>query len=77
MLDHAIVVALQMAEAAGAAAAGGMSFSVSVGDLLSIATTIVAVVSAYSRLSERLSVVETKLQPLWEDYVRRIHQTRE
>ena len=49
---------------------GGLRFTVTLGDLISIATTIIAVVAAYNRLSERLAILETKVGPLWETYMR-------
>lgn len=55
---------------------GGFSFSVSIGDLISVATSIVAVVTAYTRIAERIAVIEVKVGHLWDTAERRIEDRR-
>jgi len=43
-----------------------MQLSISLGDVLQIASTVIVVVAAYFRLRERLAIIETKLNVLWE-----------
>jgi len=65
----------QTTEAAGEVS-GFVNYSFSVGDLASMATSIIAAVAAYTRLTDRLKALEVKLDVLWDDYRRRSRLTR-
>lgn len=45
-----------------------MQFSVTLGDILNIAATVITVVAAYVRLSDRLIKVETQVEPMWHEH---------
>lgn len=71
-MDSGVLFALvqQSAEAAGKVS-GGINFDVSIGDLISVGTTIVGIVSMYTRLAERITRIETKVDAMWEPFVER------
>jgi uncharacterized protein YhdP len=48
-----------------------LDMSVSIGNVLSAATTVVAIVAAYIKVRERLAAIETMLGPLWREFERR------
>lgn len=77
-MDSAWLVALMQSttEAAGNVS-GAINYSISIGDLVTIATTVVSVVAAYTRLTDRLKSLEVKSDVLWDDYRRRSRHTRE
>ena len=64
-------VIVQETVAAAGNVSGIVNYSVSIGDLLTAATTIIAVVAAYTRLTDRLKSLEIKNDVLWDDYRRR------
>lgn len=71
-MDSGTVFALlQQASGDAGTVNGAINFSVSIGDLVSVATSIIAAVAAYTRLAERLTTIETKLGPMWEDWLSR------
>ncbi|NUR55170.1 MAG: hypothetical protein HOQ29_12035 [Acidobacteria bacterium] len=45
--------------------------TITLGNLIQIATFIIAIVMAYQKLRERLAVIETKLDPLWGKFIGR------
>jgi hypothetical protein len=45
--------------------------TITLGNLLQIAAWIVTIVIAYGKLAERLAVLETKLDPLWGQFIER------
>ena len=77
-MDSGFLLALmQSAPAAGGQVSGMINYSVSIGDILTASTTITAVVSAYARLISRIDVMDAKLAPLWDDFMRGIRRPRE
>lgn len=77
-MDSAWLVALmqQTTDTAGNVS-GFVNYSISIGDLITLAGSIIGVVGAYARLVSRLDVMGTKIEPMWEDFMRRIRRTRE
>ena len=63
---------LQSTAPAAGQVQGFVNYSVSLGDVATIVTSIVAAVSAYTRIAERLKAIEVKLDVLWVDYERRV-----
>lgn len=53
-----------------------MDLTITLGDLVSAAGPILAIVAAYMRISDRLTVVETRLGLVWDDYERRRRSVR-
>lgn len=49
----------------------GISLTVSLGDIISAAITIVGIVLAYAALKERISTLESKFDPMWRWWNRR------
>ncbi len=43
-----------------------MQLTITLGDVLQVAATIGALVVAYIRMSDRLTAIETKIDPIWE-----------
>lgn len=77
-MDSGGVIALiQETTKAAGDVRGVMSYSISIGDLMQIAATIITVMAAYTRQIERLKGIETKLDVLWDDYRRRSRHARE
>lgn len=77
-MDIGTLLALaQQATPADGNVSGVINYSVSVGDLASMATFLGGIITAYTRLSERLKHIEVKLDILWDDYRRRSMRTRE
>jgi hypothetical protein len=76
MLTGPLATIVEQTGQAAGSVSGMVNYSISIGDLLQIATTVIAVVGAYSRLIERLKALEVKLDVLWDDYRRRSRQTR-
>jgi len=77
MLAGIVATILEQTGQAAGSVSGMVNYSVSIGDLLQIATTVIAVVGAYSRLVERFNALEVKSDVLWDDYRRRSRLTRE
>lgn len=77
-MDSGALVALmqQTTEAAGSVT-GAIDYSISIGDLVTIATSVISVVAAYTRLTDRLKAIEVKSDVLWDDYRRRSRHARE
>lgn len=48
-----------------------MDLTITLGNILQITATIVAVFMAYVGLRERLVGIETRLNPLWDEYTDR------
>lgn len=48
-----------------------MDLNITLGDVLSAATSIVAIVGAYMRLADRMSEVKVKVDLMWRIYERR------
>jgi len=42
-----------------------LQLTVTLGDLLSMGVTVVAIVGAYGRIRERLAEIDVKVGPLW------------
>ena len=76
-MDSGTLFALmhQAADAAGKVS-GGINFDISIGDLLSVGTTVVGVMTMYSRLVERIGRIETKVDAMWEPFVDRRSRPR-
>ena len=77
MDDGTLFALMQQATEAAGTISGGLNWSVSIGDLVSIATTVIGIVAAYTRLTDRLKALEVKSDVLWDDYRRRSRHTRE
>lgn len=77
-MDNRLLLALvqQTTDAAGKIS-GVINYSISIGDLVSIATFIISTAAAYARITDRLKALEVKLDVLWDDYRRRSRLTRE
>lgn len=46
-----------------------LEFTITLGDLLTISAFVLTGIGVYLRLVERLIRIETKLDPLWEDWI--------
>lgn len=76
-MDSGLWATLVQEAAAGASkVSGGINFDVSVGDLISVATTVIGIVGAYARLTERITRIETKVDALWGEFVERRNRPR-
>lgn len=76
MFSALLLALLQSTADAAGKVTGGVNFDVSVGDLISIATTIIGVLASYVRLRERIVAIETKLDPMWETFLERRQKPR-
>jgi len=54
-----------------------MDYTVTLGDLITTLTALVAVVVAYVRLGERLAALEAKVEAMWDDTRRRRSRVEE
>ncbi len=50
-----------------------LDMTITLGNVLQIAATIVALFAAYVRIRERLITIETRLGPMWDDWLKRRH----
>jgi hypothetical protein len=77
-MDVGTLLALaQQTTAPGGNVSGVINYSVSIGDIASIASFLGGMITVYTRLAERLKHIEVKLDILWDDYRRRSMRTRE
>lgn len=53
-----------------------LDLTITLGNIISGAGTIAAVVVAYMKIRDRLIVVETRLEPLWSEWVERQSRRR-
>lgn len=53
-----------------------LQMTITLGNVMQIASTIAAVIVAYYALRERLIRIETQLGPLWDQYTERRHSER-
>lgn len=56
---------------------GFINYSISIGDVMTIAGIVIAAGGVVSRISDRLARMDTKLEPLWEDFTSRMKKGRE
>lgn len=68
---------IQDAATAAGHVSGMVNYSISIGDLITVVTTIIGVMAAYTRLTDRLKALEVKFDVLWDDYRRRSRHSRE
>jgi hypothetical protein len=56
-----------------------LDMTITIGTLLQIGATVIAVGVAYAKLREQLATIDTKLAPLWDEYTdrRKIHRRSE
>lgn len=75
-MDSGVIGLLQQAsqasQAAAATANGWITMQFSIGDL----TSVGSVIAAYVALRERLARVETKVEPMWDEWNRRHGERR-
>jgi hypothetical protein len=48
-----------------------LDLAISLGNVIQIGVTLLAIVAAYYRLRERLIAIETQLHPLWAEFTDR------
>lgn len=77
MLTGLLATIVQETSAAAGEVSGMVNYSISIGDIVTVATTIISVIAAYTRLTDRLKALEVKSDVLWDDYRRRSRHTRE
>lgn len=77
MFAGLMMTIVEQVEQAAGSVSGAINYSITIGDLLTIATTIVSIAAAYTRLTDRLKALEVKSDVLWDDYRRRSRHTRE